>query len=101
VSSRGSQRIRAEEASTMLKTVTAPLVVERQPVSGLCDRIEAILRDHDKAGARALLPELRALRERVARLRGLSPDFAELGLGPFVIAAAELAGRGEEFAAFA
>ncbi|HNR98478.1 MAG TPA: hypothetical protein PKX48_09310 [Planctomycetota bacterium] len=85
----------------MLKTVTAPLVVERQPVSGLCDRIEAILRDHDKAGARALLPELRALRERVARLRGLSPDFAELGLGPFVIAAAELAGRGEEFAAFA
>ncbi|HAK96066.1 MAG TPA: hypothetical protein DCM87_14005 [Planctomycetes bacterium] len=85
----------------MPKTVAAPGVVETMPVSELCDRIEEILRDNDKAGARALLPALRALRERVARLRGLSPDFAGLGLGPFVIAAAELAGRGEEFAAFA
>lgn len=85
----------------MPKTVAAPRTAEKIAVSELCDRIEEILRDNDKAGALALVPKLRILRERVARLRGLSPEFAGLGLGPFVIAVAELAGRGEEFSAFA
>ncbi len=85
----------------MPNTVAAPRAVKTIAIGDLCDRIEEILRDNDKAGARALMPKLRVLRERVARLRGLSPDFAALRLGPYVIAVAELAGRGKEFAAFA
>jgi hypothetical protein len=85
----------------MPEAVVARKNMERLAIGDLCDRIEEILRDNDKIAARALIPTLRIFRERVARLRSMAPDFATLGLGPYVVAVAELAGRGEEFAAFA
>ncbi len=85
----------------MPEAVVARKSMERIVISELSDRIEEILRDNDKAAARALIPKLRILCERVARLRRMAPDFATLGLGPYVIAVAELAGRGDEFTSFA
>lgn len=85
----------------MPEAVVARRTMERIVISELSDRIEEILRDNDKVAACALIPKLRILCERVARIRGMAPDFATLGLGPYVVAVAELAGRGEEFAAFA
>ena len=70
-------------------------------MSDLCDRIEDVLRDGDREEAEALLPELRVLCKKLARLRRFSAELAGVGLSKYVMGIAALAGRAEEFAEFA
>ena len=64
-------------------------------------KIEEVLAEHDFDGARALLPDLRILRDKLRKLRACGLELAEAGLSKYVVAVATLAGRGDEFAEFA
>ena len=82
--------------ATLAEPRSRPLVV-----SEFCDRVEEVLRTSSREGARALLPDLRAMARRIDRLRSLDPSCSGIGLSKYVIAVAALAGRREEFAAYA
>lgn len=73
---------------------------ERIDFGVLCDRIEDVLRECDREGARALMPQIRLLSAKLARLRRLGADFATVSLSEYVRAVARLAGGEEECASF-
>ena len=78
-----------------------PRSKEKLVMSVLCERIEDVLKDGNKEGARALMPQLSLLAGKLRRLRARGADFSGLGVSEYVHAVAALAGRADEFAEFA